>query len=145
MDWTNIISLILSGGVLGGLGGIFYFRPRLKEAKAGADKAHTEAARERNEYLLGRIESMERLYKQQGDMLDEVRQQVLELKDKAMDRESVISDLKEENRMLTDKVEDLKAENAALSERVESLKVENASLSEKVASLVEEIRSRKKK
>lgn len=125
--WTNIISLILSGGVLGGLGGIFYFRPRLREAKAGADKAHTEAARERNEYLLGRIESMERLYKQQGDMLDEVRQQVLELKEKAMDRESVISDLKEENRALTDKVEKLKAENAELSEKVARLEEEVAS------------------
>lgn len=131
MDWMNIISLIASGGVLGSLGGIFYFRPKLKEAKAGADKAHTEAARERNEYLLGRIESMERLYKQQGDMLDEVRQQVLELKDKAMDREAVISDLKEENRALTDKVEKLKAENAELSGKISRLEAEVAAYNKK--------------
>lgn len=124
MDWGNIISLLLSGGVLGGLGGMFYFRPKLKEAKAGASKAETEAKKERNEYLLGRIESMERLYKQQGDMLDEVRKQVLSLKEEALNREQVITDLKEDNRKLAHNVDTLKSENKSLSEKVAKLENE---------------------
>lgn len=124
MDWGNIVSLLVSGGVLGSLGSIFYFRPKLKEAKAEASKAETSAKKERNEYLQGRIESMERLYKQQGDLLDEVRKQVLSLQEEALNREQVITDLKDENRKLADNVETLKEENRSLSDKVANLENE---------------------
>ena len=131
MDWGTIMSLLVSGGLLGSIGSIFYFRPKLREAKAGASKAETEAKRERNEYLLGRIESMERLYKQQGEMLDEVRKQVLSLQEEALNREQLITNLKDENRKL--------------AENVETLKSDNKSLSDKVAKLENEIREYRKK
>jgi len=106
---------------------MFYFRPKLKAAKAEASKAETEAKKERHDYLMERVNSMEELYKKQGDALDEVRQEVINLKKEAMVREQVVNEL-------TTEVASLKTENQALKE-------ENKTLSEKVEKMEAEVRS----
>lgn len=124
MDWSNIVSLIFSGGILGTFGSMFYFRPKLKAARAQASKAETEAKKERHDYLMERVNSMEELYKKQGDALDEVRQEVINLKKEAMIREQVVNELTAEVATLKEENQALKVENQALSDKVEKMETE---------------------
>lgn len=110
MDWLEFILSALGGSVIGGIGSILYFRPKLQEAKADANKAETEASAAEYSHLLDRINTMEELYKRQGEELDELRKKLL-----ALGREKLESD---------EKVLKLESENKVLQERVDKLSEE---------------------
>lgn len=107
MEWLQLIITAIGGSVTGLIGSIVYFRPKLSEARAGASKAQTEAADARVTYLVERIETAERLYKEQGKALDEVRQTVLKLSQDVQDRDMQILQLKKENNELKEKITSL--------------------------------------
>lgn len=113
MEWLELVLGALGGSLTAFIGSVLYFRPRLKEAKANASKADTEAADAKLNFLLGRIESAERLYKQQGDMLDSVREKVLLLGQELQEKNQRIMLLESENKTLTSKVNKLEKEIAA--------------------------------
>lgn len=110
MDWLEFILSAFGGSILAGLGSIMYFRPRLKKAKAESSKAETEAADLKHDYLEERIESMEKLYSKQGEVLDEVRTKMLELGKELQAKDERINQLESENRSLVRKVDKLEKE-----------------------------------
>ena len=71
-----------------------------------------------------RVNSMEELYKKQGDALDEVRQEVINLKKEAMIREQVVNELTAQVATLKEENQTLKEENQALSDKVEKMETE---------------------
>ncbi len=110
MDWLELILTAIGGSITGLAGSVFYFRPRLKEAKAGASKSETEAKDAKHDYLEKRIESMEKMYNAQGEVLDTLRQQVLKLGEEKFANEQRIIQLEAENKTLNEKVERLEKE-----------------------------------
>lgn len=110
MEWFEAIVGALGGGILTFVGSVIYFRPKLQEAKAEASKAETEASAAEYTHLLERINTMEELYKRQGEELDELRKKLL-----ALGREKLESD---------EKVLKLESENKNLQERVDKLSEE---------------------
>lgn len=130
--WETLLSAICGGGVITMLYDLFSVRPRLKAARADARKAETEAADASVKYLVDRIESVERLYKEQGELLDGFRKRQLEIEKELSEKNSKIASLEGENRALKAKVDKLEKESA-------EYKRTNGSLSEKVERLKEEI------
>lgn len=110
MDWLELLTGLAGGGITGMVGSIFYFRPKLKEAKASASKSETEAKEAKHDYLEKRIESMEKMYNEQGAVLDSLRQSVLKLSEEKFVNEQRIVQLESENKALTEKVGRLEKE-----------------------------------
>lgn len=110
MVWTDVILPAIGGSVTGLVGSIAYFRPQLKQARAGASKAETEASEARFEYMVKRIEGLEKLYAEQGEMLDTFRTKQLTLESELQDKNRRIVQLEAENRSLSQKVEQLEIE-----------------------------------
>ena len=104
MQWIEIIIGALSGNLLGILAGVAYFRPRLQEAKAGASKASTEAKEAEFEFLRSRLDSIEKLYMEQGKALDQVRAEFIELSKQKAASDQKVAQLEIENKDLRDKI-----------------------------------------
>ena len=98
--------------LLGGLDifQFFFFRSTKKKYEADAEKAKIESEQSRNDFLEKRIESMEKLYFEQGAILDKLRERVLELSEENLANKQLIQQLEAEKRTLSDKVEKLEAE-----------------------------------
>lgn len=107
MEWFEAIIGALAGGILTLVSTILYFRPKLREAKAEASKAETEASAAEYSHLLERIKNAEDMYKQQGEMLDELRTQLLAKSKENYDLRDKMQQLENENRELTKKVDSL--------------------------------------
>ena len=90
------------------VGSIVYFRPKLKQAKADAVKAETEANAATFEHLMERINKMDLLYEQQSKMIDDVRGQILTLGAEKLERDKEIQALRAEVDRLTKELEDYK-------------------------------------
>lgn len=105
MDWTLILTTAM-GLLLGGGSSILYFRPRLKEAKVGAAKTQSQ-------YLEERIDSIGKLYAEQGKKVDELCSQVTDLKIKVLDKEARIATLESENKQLKQKIQGMEEELSA--------------------------------
>ena len=90
------------------VGSIVYFRPKLKQARADAKKAETEASAMEYSHLLERINTMEEMYQKQGEALDELRNQLL--------RKG------QENFELQQRIIQVEAENAELKIEVNKLR-----------------------
>lgn len=110
MEWLQLLLTAIGGSVTGLIGSIVYFRPKLKEVKADASKAETEASDAKVKYLIERVESVEKLYAQQGLVLDEVRQKVLTLTREVQERDQRIVQLETENKALKTQVDRLEKE-----------------------------------
>ena len=87
-----------------------FFRATKKEYEAKASQAETEAKETRHDYLVKRIETMEKMYNQQGEILDGLREKVLQLGEEKLASEQRIKQLEAENKTLTAKVERLETE-----------------------------------
>lgn len=87
-----------------------FYRSTKKEYEAKASQAETEAKETRHDYLVKRIETMEKMYNQQGEILDGLREKVLQLGEEKLASEQRIKQLEAENRTLSDKVEKLERE-----------------------------------
>jgi len=114
MEWleivlTNIVALVTGIG-----GSIFYFRPKLKEARAEASVKETEAQNFMYESLLNRINTMEKYYNEQYALqskeIDSLRQEVLKLTKEKFDNEKRIIQLEDENTSLRQRVDGLEKE-----------------------------------
>lgn len=116
MEWFEAIIGALSGGILGIVSSIIYLRPKLKEAKAGASKAETEASEAKYEHLLNRINTMEAMYKQQGEVIDTLRAELLKLGEEKFKSDQKVIALENENKALKERVD-------RLTEEVEAYKV----------------------
>lgn len=110
MEWIELVLTALGGSITGLIGSIVYFRPKLKEVQAGASKAETEASDAKVKYLIERVESVEKLYNEQGQALDEVRKKVLSLTNDVQEREQRIVQLEAENKALKTQVDRLEKE-----------------------------------
>lgn len=113
MEWIELVLTALGGSLTGLIGSIVYFRPKLKEMKAGASKAETEAADAKVKYLVERVESIEKLYAEQGKALDDVRLKVLTLTNDVQERDQRIVQLETENKALKTQVNRLEKEVSA--------------------------------
>ena len=107
MEWLEFILSALGGSVVGGVGSILYFRPKLKEAKAEASKAETEASSAEYAHLLERINTMEEMYKRQGETIDSLRKELLDLGQAKYESDKKVLQLEAENRTLRERVDKL--------------------------------------
>lgn len=112
----------MGGSILGAVGSIFYFRPKLREAKADASKAEAEANAATFEHLMERINKMDKLYEEQSKMIDDLRGQVLQLGQEKMERDKEIQFLRAENQENRLKIEKLTQELEAYRVIVETKK-----------------------
>ena len=110
MDWIGLVGAILGSGALGTIGSAAYFGPKLREAKAKASKAEVDAEGQRQDFLAKRIEDMERLYAQQGEVLDSVRRQLIELADAKQKSDMRVNQLELENQQLRGRISQLEKE-----------------------------------
>ena len=110
MEWFEAIIGALCGSILSAVGTILYFRPKLREAKAEASKAETEASAAEYAHLLERIRTMEEMYQKQGEIIDDLRKKVLVLGQEKLERDEKIIKLEQDNDTLTRKVDELTKE-----------------------------------
>lgn len=122
MEWFEAIVGALGGGIITFVSTILYFRPKLKEARADASKAETEASAAEYAHLLERIHTMEDLYKKQGEVIDELRERLLKISEEKMDRDLEVAELKIANETLTKRVNELEHEVNAYKIIVEKKK-----------------------
>lgn len=108
-DWMTLLSMV-GGALLGGGGGWVFFSSKMKEARAQANKAETEALDARHDYLQERITTMEQLYSEQSQQLDAVRKEMLLLKEMIFKKDNRIAELEAENKKLTKRVTTLEKE-----------------------------------
>lgn len=117
MEWFQAIVGALSGGLLTALGGIFYLKSRLKKEGAEADLAQLEASKAEYAHLLERITNAEKMYAQQGEVINDLREQVLKLSAEKFESDQKVQ-------VLTAESKRLKAENESLRLRVDELAAE---------------------
>lgn len=110
MEWFEAIIGALGGGIITFVSTILYFRPKLKEAKAEASKAETEASAAEYAHLLERINSMDEMFKKQGEIVDDLHEQLLKLKEEKFSCAQKVLELEKENERLTKRVDELAAE-----------------------------------
>ena len=107
MEWFEAIAGALGGSILTLASAIVYFRPKLKEAKATASKAETEASAAEYTHLLERIHTMEELYKKQGEVVSELRRELLKLGEEKFQSDQKVIALEKENERLMKRVDEL--------------------------------------
>ncbi len=122
MDWptlliTNGVTLIL------GLSGTFaYFRPKLKEANAKAEKADAEAENYAYNALVERLNQMEKRhneeYNSQSDIISKLRQEVLTISKSKYESDKRILQLENENKTLRERYDALAKEFETFRNRV---------------------------
>ena len=114
MEWLQIIitAIVTIVTTLGG--SILFFRPKLKEAKANAQKAQTDAQDYAYNSLLGRINQMEKMYNEQyaaqNTTISELRTEVLKLTEEKFETAKEMAAIKGENNALRARVEQLEKE-----------------------------------
>lgn len=108
LEWILGTVATIFGGL--NLFQFFFFRSTKREFQAKALQAETEAKEARHSFLEKRIESMEKMYSQQGEILDSLRDKVLELTQENIANKQLIQQLESEKKALSDKVEKLEAE-----------------------------------
>lgn len=113
MDGT-VISTILGAGcaLFAGLN-IFqfiFFHSTKKQYEAKAEKVATDTSDAKHDYLVKRIESMEKLYLKQGEELDKMRSEYLLLSQELMEKSQRIKNLEAQNESMRLEVESMKEE-----------------------------------
>lgn len=113
MDWIALIGAVFGGSVLSAVGSILYFKPKLREAQAKAKTAETEAADKEHASLAARVESLTKLYTQQGESLDALRKQLLEMAEQKQQSDLRVIQVETENKQLRERVSSLEQEVTA--------------------------------
>lgn len=110
MDWTTILSILTL--LLGGLN-IFQlvtFRSIKKKYQMEAEKDVAVSSLEKQTALESRLDAVEKLYAEQGKLVDELRKEILELKKEKFASDKRIVKLESENKSLKDTVSLLEEE-----------------------------------
>lgn len=113
MEWLNI----LLGALVALFGGlnifqIVSFKSYKKKNQAEAEKDEAEAEESKQSALERRLASLEAMYNKQGEVIDQLRKEVLTLTTDKIASDRRIVQLEAENKALTDKVTRLEAELA---------------------------------
>ena len=106
MEWLNI-TLGAFVALFAGLNifQIFNLRAYKKKYLAIAEKEKAEAEESKQSALERRLDSLEKMYTDQGEELDSLRKEVLELSRQKFDSEKRIVQLEGENKTLKEKLE----------------------------------------
>lgn len=110
MQWLDYVLTAIGGSLTALIGSIFYFRPKLKAAKADASMKEVESQNYQYQSLLDRINSMEKLYGDQSQIIEELRKEIIKLSAEKFSNEKRIIQLESENKALTGKVNQLERE-----------------------------------
>lgn len=124
MDATSIIATVGAvggGGLLGAIGSIFYFKPRLRVAKAEASQKELEVDQQRQGALEERLAKMERLFLDSTGIQDQLRKEILDLKQKQFELQGENQRIKSENGRIRTQLTKLSKENAALKEYIRKM------------------------
>lgn len=113
LAWVDLLLSAIGGSVISLAGSIVYFRPKLKQAKADADMKETEAQNFMYDSLLSRMNTMEKMYNEQNDIIAGLRKEILQLGEEKFSNEKRIVQLEAENRELRLKVDKLDKEVSA--------------------------------
>ena len=111
MEWVNI----LLGGLATLFAGLnifqlFAFKSVKKKYVAEAEKAVAEATADKQFAMERRLESIEKLYNEQGKVIDDLREKVLTLVKEKMERDETIVQQEHTIMVLTKRVDDLTKE-----------------------------------
>lgn len=87
-----------------------FFRSTKKQYEAKAEMAATDTSDAKHDYLVKRIESMEKLYLQQGQELDKMRSEYLRLNQDIMEKSQRIKKLESENETMGRKIKRMEEE-----------------------------------
>lgn len=108
MEWVfGIVTTLLTGL---NIFQFIFWRSTKKEYEAKASQAETEAKEAGHDFLVKRIETMEKMYNQQGEILDGLREKVLQLSQEKLENETRIKQLESEVVIYKTKVEKLEVE-----------------------------------
>lgn len=111
MESLNIILGVLASLFAGlNIVQLIFLRQTKKKYMAEVEKAAIETADTKHDYMEKRIESLEKLYHQQGLLLDKFRQRQLELESELQEKNTRIVKLEGENKLLLEKVNALDEE-----------------------------------
>lgn len=111
MEWVNN----LLGGLAALLAGLnifqlFAFKSFKEKYVAEAEKAEAEATADKQFALERRLESIEKLYTEQGKVIDDLRSRVLTLGQEKMERDEKIIQQEQTIKVLTQRVDELSKE-----------------------------------
>lgn len=111
MEWVNI----LLGGLVALFAGlnvyqVVAFKSYKAKYIAEAEKAEAEASADKQFALERRLESIEKLYSEQGKIIDDLRERVLTLGKEKMERDEKIAQQENTINRLTIQVEELTRE-----------------------------------
>lgn len=114
-EWVNV----LLGGLVALFAGLnifqlFAFKSFKEKYVAEAEKAEAEATADKQFALERRLESIEKLYTEQGKVIDDLRSRVLTLGREKMERDEKIIQQEQTIKSLTTQVNDLTKEVEAL-------------------------------
>lgn len=114
MEWLEPVLTAAVSLVTGVGGSVLYFRPKLKEANANAQKAQTDAQDYAYNSLLGRINQMEKMYNEQyaaqNNTIAALRSEVLKLTEEKYETAKEMAAIKGENNALRSRVDQLEKE-----------------------------------
>lgn len=122
MEWLDSLIGALGGGLLTVVGSVVYFRPKLKEAKAAADKAQTEASVAEYAHLMERINTMEEMYKKQGEVIDELRAKLLKIGEEKFESDQKVIQYEQKVIQYEEKIDELTRRVDDLTRQVEAYK-----------------------
>lgn len=110
MDWTTFIITLMGGSLVSLITTVGYFRPKLKLAQAEAKKAGVDAEKEAQSFYETRIKHLEEFSLKQGEALDAVRKQLLDLSIAKQKSDERIVELETENRALKKELNTIKTQ-----------------------------------
>lgn len=111
MDWWLQLLTILGGSsVISLVTTIAYFKPKLQEVKANAVQAEVAADEKRSSYFENRVKALDNMLTQQGQVLDSVRKQLLDLSEAKQKSDERILELEGENRSLKKELNAIKTQ-----------------------------------
>lgn len=105
MEWLNIILGALATLFAGmNIYQLFAFRQYKAKYKAIAEKEKAEADESKQSALERRLDAVEKLYAAQGELIDTLRKEVIQLSKEKFESEKRIVQLEGENKTLQEKV-----------------------------------------
>lgn len=120
MDWIGYLLTAMGGSVTALVGSIIYFRPKLKEAQASADMKEVEAQNFLYDSLMNRVNSIEKMYNEQGEIINrqnviiaELRSEIIKMSEEKFSSEKRMLQLEAENKEFRSKVDQLEKEVSA--------------------------------
>ena len=110
MDWSTLLGILAA--LFGGLNvfQFIFFRATKKKYEAEGDMAHAEAGAAQQSALERRLAAVEKLYEEQGKVVDSMRVDYLKISQEKFQTDKKMVQLELENRALREKVDRMEKE-----------------------------------